>query len=332
MNEFANFNEICHFFELGKAISAEPAFGGRLHHVWRLETTSGKFALKVLNEKIMQKDDICAAYERSEEVARAFERLGVPAVPALLNRGKSLHHINNKAMMVFEWKEGIAHKVGSVDQLRARKMGEVLGRIHAINLDAKRFRPPRKSIDPDQWKKILNQTKETKHPIAEALHTNAKNLLSWSRAATANGAAAQKCLILSHGDLDQHNVIWSIDSDPAIIDWESASLQDPTVELLNLCLDWSGFPERVPCKETFLACYQAYLKSNAGETELAPFETAFDGEIGYLLFWLSFSLERSFNTSGEEQEIAFSESSNALRSLCLLEECKSLLLEWLEEN
>jgi aminoglycoside phosphotransferase (APT) family kinase protein len=154
--------------------------------------------------------------------------------------------------------------------------------------------------------------------------------LFWADKACSAANELQSNMILSHGDLDQHNVIWSTNTTPAIIDWESVSLQNPTQELFNLCLDWSGFPDTLPCKNAFLACYEGYQRANGGRTESTPIETALTGEFAYLLYWLSFSLSRSIATrSDEELEIAVSEASNALRSLRMLDECKDLLLSWI---
>lgn len=320
----------CQVFELGKIVSPpEQACGGRLHQVWRITTTIGRFAVKILNERIMQKENICSAYEQSERTARSFANLGVPAVPALLKEGKCVHFVGNRAAMIYVWIEGKANPIGNVDELCARTMGEVLGTIHACNLDASEFRPKNSSVAPDQLQELISEAKLHQQAFSEILDANNENINDWSRKANDAVAILQDNLVLSHGDLDQHNVIWSNDLEPVIIDWESAGLQNPTVELLNLCLDWSGFPDRVPDKSSFLACFNGYNETNTGKTVLDQFDTAFDGELAYFLNWLAFSLTRLIEVDGEEKEIAVSESKNALRSLCLLDECRSILLDWL---
>ncbi len=340
--------KICRSFELGEVLrQPEPVCGGRLHHVWKLETTEGSFALKVLNERLMQKKDIASAYERSENLARSFAALKIPAVSALLRNSKSLHIIEDSAYMIFPWIEGKALKVGTVDDKCAEKMGTVLGHIHAINLgldpEHKDFKKPAfSSGDPDKWSAIISETKAANIPLGDVLAENTEKIRAWSLQACNAVEVLNKNLILSHGDLDQHNVIWRDNFDPAIIDWESAGLQNPFVELLNLCLDWSGFPESSPNKQAFLACLQGYQKANAGKTlfgisatafsesgflESGFLETVFNGEIAYLLRWLLFSLHRALASSNEEKQIALSEAQNAWRSLCLFEECKPFLIE-----
>ncbi len=321
--------EICQELKLGNFISSKPISGGRIHKVWQLKTGKGSFALKVLNEKIIeQKVTACAEYERSERVARAFADLGVPARPALFVNDNCVHLISGKAIMIYDWVEGITQKVGSVDALRAEKMGEVLGTIHGINLDSSGFIPVCRAKSPEQWSNLIEQAKTTKHPVGVQLEANTKNLMIALERAMNAAESLKKGMLLSHGDLDQQNVIWLENSEAAIIDWESVSLQNPAVELLNLCLDWSGFPDQVPNKEAFLACFNGYQKSNRGRTALTSMEIAFDGEVEYFLSWLYFSLTRLSNASADEADIALTESLNALRSLCLFSECEQLLSTW----
>lgn len=317
-------------FGIGETIAEpEPVFGGRLHHVWKITTSKGSFAIKVLNEKLMQKENICQAFERSEHVARSFASRGVPAITALQVNGSCLHHTNNRTLMLYPWVEGAAHKIGTVKQQCAQEMGEVLGKIHAIKLEEEDFHKQKNSFDLSKLRTLLKQAKDDKHPLASELENKASLIESSLEIAINSSALLREQQLVSHGDLDQHNVIWSDNLKPSIIDWESAGLQNPAVELFNLCLDWSGFPEISPDKEAFLACFRGYKETNAGATELAPFDIAISGEFAYFLFWLSFSLGRSFDCSSqEERDIAISEALNALRSIALLEECKDVLQTW----
>lgn len=331
LNSFGAFiDEICRVFNLGDhVLNFERASGGRIHNVWKLETTEGRFAVKVLNKVLLKKKDILAAFERSERVARAFSSHGIPAVSALQIEGKCLRHIQGKVVMVYQWVDGAVLSCGTVDKQCAEAIGQVLGEIHALDLDASEFRPAIKPIDPDCWRVLSAQAQELGHQLAELLETNLERLNNWSQRAVAVEEAMQETMLLTHADLDQQNVIWSGNLSPAIIDWESASLQNATGELLNLCLDWSGFPETIPCKEAFQACLRGYRKGNAGKTSLISFEIALNGEFGYLLRWLLFSVTRSFSAAADEKDIAISEAASALRSLTLLDECKDTLISWL---
>lgn len=319
----------CHVFGLGNLVAeAEPISGGRLHTVWRVQTSQGKFAIKMLNKRLMEKESICFAYERVERVARAFQSRGVPAVAALLRDGNCLSTIDNRTVMVFKWIDGDVYSVGSVDAERAEKMGEVLGKIHAINLDASDFNAMY-HVDQNELGDLLKRAIAAEDSLADLLKAKKDKLAQWMEQAISAVADLQDNLLLSHGDLDQQNVVWSTNSNPSIIDWEMTGLQNPAVELINLCLDWSGFPNETPSKEAFLACYQGYQNSNQGRTRLNDLDTTFNGEVGYFLRWLSFSLRRTFDTSDTEKEIGAAESERALRSLCLFDEYRAQLQSWI---
>lgn len=49
----------------------------------------------------------------------------------------------------------------------------------------------------------------------------------------------RKCIV-SHGDLDKKNVLWDHSDAPILIDWECTRKLNPTHEIVNACLDWSG--------------------------------------------------------------------------------------------
>lgn len=44
--------------------------------------------------------------------------------------------------------------------------------------------------------------------------------------------------VLSHGDIDQKNVLWNQDNSPTVIDWEAAGYVNPMVELFTAALYW----------------------------------------------------------------------------------------------
>lgn len=323
------FDDVCRAFELGDQIANSQCIsGGRRHLVIKVETRSGNFALKILNEALTQ-DDNGASFELSELVAQSFADNGIPAVSALKRNGKCFHRMNSKSAMAYNWIEGKVHKVGTVNKICAAQMGKTLGEMHALNLQEASFVQDVSLLDEKLWNKFIEQLTRLQHPLADVLLKEASNLQAWTADVNSALPLLQTQAVLSHGDLDQQNIIWSDEWSPSIIDWESASLQNPAVELLNLCLDWSGFPDRIPDKECFTACYFEYLKANRNKTVLDSFDLAVGGELAYFLGWLSFSLSRcNGNSSDAELQIASTEAKNALRSIHLFVELKDQLHDW----
>lgn len=330
-HETREFDDVCRAFELGEQIAnAQRISGGRRHLVLKVETAIGNFALKILNDGLIQDDGSDALFELSERVAQLFADNGIPSVSALKRNGKCFHRVNDKSALAYNWVDGTVHKVGTVNEACAAQMGKTLGKMHALNMQEPSFRQIVSLFDANLWTKFIEQITRLSLPLADVLHENASNIHAWAAEANSALPLLQANTVLSHGDLDQQNIIWSDEWAPSIIDWESASLQNPAVELLNLCLDWSGFPNGTPDKECFIVCYREYLESNENKTVLGSLDLAVKGELAYFLGWLSFSLSRcNENSSDAELQIASDEAMNALRSIHLFMESKDRLLSWI---
>ncbi len=324
-------DEVCRYFGLGERLgSVARVSGGRRHVVLKVETSEGKFAFKILNAMLIQNSATLEHFEITEQIGREFAGSGVHAVSAVQREGKSVNRVNGEAALVYPWIDGQVHGVGSVDKFRAAQMGETLSFMHGLELQHCEVKHEMGLIETGLWDVFAGRISGMNSSISSVLRENICHLNRWTEAANLALPRLAENMVLSHADLDQQNVIWTYEGIPWLIDWESASLQNPAVELLNLCLDWSGFPDNLPDKDCFTACYEAYIKANGGRPPEHAMRIAADGELAYLLEWLKFSLSRfSENSTEDELNIASREAHNALRSLQLFEQCKSTVLQWI---
>lgn len=94
-------------------------------------------------------------------------------------------------------------------------------------------------------------------------------------------------------------MLWHND-EPLLIDWESARLLNPTQEILNAALDWSGittvFNENI--FDTMIKAYQQAGGVIVNET----LEAAFYGILGNWINWMVYNIERSFKTRSDEAQ------------------------------
>jgi thiamine kinase-like enzyme len=111
---------------------------------------------------------------------------------------------------------------------------------------------------------------------------------------TAAPALDQHCVI-SHGDLDQKNVLWDDSGKPLVIDWESARPLNPTYELLQTGLEWSGITRQFDPTmfEAFLGEYQ----QAGGVIEYRFVEPDLHALLGDWLIWLMYVVDRSASAS-----------------------------------
>ncbi len=120
-------------FGLGK-LTAPPdrVTGGFLHRMYRLETTAGKYALKVLNPVIMQRPGTMENYRRAEEIERLLWEQGIPMIPALERDGRKMQCLEGQHYYLFDWSEGKAMGWHEIEENHCRIIGKLLARIHKI--------------------------------------------------------------------------------------------------------------------------------------------------------------------------------------------------------
>ena len=60
-----------------------PVSGGLMHKMFKVQTTTGTYAVKCLNPEIMSRPDAMKNYSEAERVERILEDNGIPVVAAL---------------------------------------------------------------------------------------------------------------------------------------------------------------------------------------------------------------------------------------------------------
>lgn len=119
---------------------------------------------------------------------------------------------------------------------------------------------------------------------------NIDDLYSWSVQLNKAAKLLALDMVISHGDLDPKNVMWSKDN-PIIIDWEAAGFVNPMYDLIEAAIYWSENETEIIDKDKFMAFIDGYKKKHG--TLKADWRTVlikgFSGKIG----WLEYSLKRS---------------------------------------
>jgi thiamine kinase-like enzyme len=76
--------------------------------------------------------------------------------------------------------------------------------------------------------------------FAANLRNNQNNKLSANQAYQSAIPILKKYIIVSHGDLDQKNVLWGSSNNPILIDLESTCKINPTYDIINTAFYWIG--------------------------------------------------------------------------------------------
>lgn len=326
---------LCTLFKLGEPIYEPQAVqGGLLHRLWRLHTSRGLFAVKLLNPVIMRKAGIRDVYRLTERIAEAMATSGVSATVALKGEGDggTVQEIGTATCIVYDWIEGETLSTKAVEPERTRLIGAMLARMHGLQQHFPELETPDwEPFSEDEWDMLTFQASDRNIPWTPQVRNALPLLIEWSKLATEANKILRRTLVVSHRDLDQKNVIWRDTVSPVVIDWEAAGLTNPTMDVVGAALPWSGQSVQPPREDSFHALLEGYV--TAGGVIRDPGIAALHGVIGNWLGWLLFNMHRSLGesvNSEEERLLGVRETTHTLSMLRALVSHAETWARWVD--
>ena len=281
------FEKLCEFAGLEQPFrEPTPVSGGLLHRMFRFDTTSGTYAVKLLNPEIMARLDAMDNYRRAEELETLLEKQGLPLLTALTVAGhKMLRLDEGQYAYLFPWYEGRIIRGAAVTARHAAAVGTALAGIHAAAQRERKTTPEPLIVD---WDALL--------PACPRLLPQRDLLLSL----TDRSNEAQRRLpaeeTVCHNDLDTKNVLWQ-GEDFRVIDLETLDWGCPAAELLETALYWSGIEEHRIDTARFDAFVGAYRA--AGGKLPRDWAALLDSDQGRL-GWLAWVLKQGDAAQAED--------------------------------
>ena len=83
-----------------------PVSGGLMHRMFKVQTTTGTYAVKCLNPEIMNRPDAMKNYSEAEWLEWILEENGISIVAALSFGDKKMVSLGGRYYYVFRWNEG----------------------------------------------------------------------------------------------------------------------------------------------------------------------------------------------------------------------------------
>lgn len=305
-------NYLFQILGLGSLIS-EPhqVTGGLLHKMYRVSSTQGHFAVKILNPEIMKRSEALKNTILSERIASALIE-DVPLVAAMEFAGEQVHELQGKYYMVFPWLEGASVFAPKITERHCAAIGDLLGKIHTANVCVEGVAPEEEAMSMYAWEEYLRQA-EVKGVQQTAWFTAYRDALEDVIQLNKSACEAQMLLVnkqvISHRDLDPKNVMWQGER-PFVIDWEAAGYVNPYQELLEVINYWTDDGSGGLCKghlEKLLAAYKKHM-----DLQDVNWEPVFAGSYSGMLGWLEYNVKRALGVevsceedirAGEEQVI-----------------------------
>lgn len=330
---YLDFDRMCKNSLLGEMLNVPKSIcGGLLHRMYAMETTKGKYAIKLLNPQIMLRPTAMQNYINSEKIAILASKK-VPALPAKKIKGDSIQKINDQFYLIFDWIEGESLTDDEINNVHCEKIGEILAEIHKT--DFSELDITNDGFDNDQlidWNYYLLRAKEEHLEWGELLLKNYENLKKWSTAAIEASEILSKSKIISHRDLDPKNVMWNKNK-PVLIDWESAGYINPMQDLIETAIYWSKNEKGELDKQRFSSFISGY-KKKYGELHAnwkIVLATGFLGKLG----WLEYNLKRSLRiecTDEEEQKLGTIQVVETIHDINFYADTILKLVNWLNND
>lgn len=318
-----NQNQLKHLTQhvnLGQPVQPpERVHGGLLHIMWRLDTDKGSYAIKQLSKDIdLNNAQIIKNYELSEQIASRFIAQGIPGVCAITQSGKHLFIIDGSGFLVYPWVNAKALDHHTVSEYHALKIATILAKMHCLNLDEPEITQPEFYTHTNQKiLEVFDKAKNFNCPFATNLLKNQKNILAANESYQKAIPILKTQNIVSHGDLDQKNVLWDSSNNPILIDWESACKINPTYDIINTAFYWSGITSNFD-KALFFKMIEAYQKAG-GIINKDHLVAVCDGTFSWI-GWLVYNIERSCDLSeSEHRNIGIEQVNQTLATILRLQ-------------
>lgn len=290
------FKEIVKTLGLGTLTSqVKSVFGGYMHKMFCMETTTGKYAVKLLNPMIMKREDVFENYEIAERLEKKLLENNIPIVPALEFNETKMQCTHNQFFYVFDWVDGKALLSEEIRKEHCELIGEVLASIHKIEQTNEPFSRNEINIDWDFYIRLANQ----KCPEISALLNDNRDLLYLSQKqgnAALHKIPAVKCIC--NGDMDSKNVLW-VNGKPKVIDLECLNYGNPYMEMFQLALCWSGY-EHCDINYDLLTAFINSYRNSYGYFEV-DWNVLYSTNFGRLE-WLEYNVKRALMLECENEE------------------------------
>ncbi|SDB59252.1 aminoglycoside phosphotransferase family protein [Butyrivibrio sp. INlla16] len=284
-------------YALGRVIGdILPVSGGLMHKMFKVQTDKGTYAVKCLNPEIMKRPGAFDNYGRAEALEAILEDNDIPIVSALSFKGKKMLKADGRYFYIFKWQEGQITDWNNISEEQCYKVGEILGKIHAI--DPKNDEESDPELSEIDFRRYLKKAKEKECSIASLLEESIEILETAQDKLNEARKKLPPMQVISDDDMDPKNIMWD-KGEPFVIDLECLGYSNPIASCLELSLQWAGAVNQKFSSENLAAFYKGYL--NAYDNGFRAYDELCG--IAYTwVEWLEYNLRRALAMEGDTDE------------------------------
>lgn len=307
-----NIEKFCKKYNLGKVLEIEKITGGLMHKMFKVETNIKTYAIKVLNPEVMSRKDAYNNFIVSEKISNLAKDNNISVSNALNINGNFINKYNDEYYMVFDFIEGKTLTDDEITINHCKKIGSILAKLHSLDYTKINVKEKNKNYNNiHDFESYINNKEFNKMTYKDKYLKNYIKYSSLQKRANERLNEANEYYAICHRDMDLKNVMWNNDN-PIIIDFESASISNPYLELVETALNWSGFLSDNFDANKFKTVIEEYTKTK-------PFEhNRYNIICGGLISrfnWLKYNLDRSLGiitTNLDERKLAEDEVNKTI--------------------
>ncbi len=320
------FSKICEFCQLGLPTgNPKRISGGYMHKMYRIKTSSGDYAVKLLNPVIMQREDAMKNFMLAEGLEVKLQSANIPVVPALEFNNQKMQCIDNQYFYIFHWIAGKSLNQKKIKKEHCEIIGKILAKIHKLECSEEYKEKADIVID---WDFYIEKAKDICPKVSTILSENREVLNKSMKKGNLAYKRIPKTVCVSNGDMDSKNVLW-VGNKPQIIDLECLNYGNPYTELFQLSLCWCGYEQGRIDFDLLGAFIKSYIAEYGSFN--AVWEDLYYSNIGRLE-WLEYNVKRALFiecADRAEQKLGFKQVKETMKHIVYYENIKGTLLSYL---
>lgn len=261
--------------------------GGLLNRMYKVKTTNGTYAIKLLNSEVMKRENAKTNHIFAESVSNIAKDNNVSCLPAKRIDDNVIQKVDDSYFLIFDWFNGRAIEDEELTIEKCKRVAEELSKLHKIDY-AELKGKCKAYYDTNEVDWIFYFKKINNNKIKELLSENIEKFIKLDKEAIKSLDIISRNMLISHRDLDLPNILWNNNGEPVLIDWESSGLINPSMEVIDTAWNWSG-GQRYFDKNKFKIFVNTY-KENGGD--LSDFDEALKADYKAKFGWLEYNLKR----------------------------------------
>ena len=261
--------------------------GGLLNKMFKVSTTKGNFAFKLINPEVVKRKDGIKNILFTEKVSNIAKLNGIKCISAIEINNELIHSINGKYFLIFDWFDGRPLNESELTEDKIKTVAKELCKLHKIEYNnLKNECDITYELDEINFDFYLSKIKDKNiYNLVKEIKNRFSNLDKESIESLKN---IKDKKVISHRDLDLPNVLWNSENIPVIIDWETSGWVNPTLEVIDTAWNWAGGKDFFD-KNKYSIFVNTYEKEGGN---LDDYEIAFKADYKAKLRWFEYNLKR----------------------------------------